>query len=544
MNFWTRHRQEFSLVALGAAHALSFAPGPLPAWGLPLVQLIAFAAFTYYLFQSTRLAQAAQRAFLFGWANFAVGLYWLYTSMHLYGGMHSALAVAAVLLLAAGMALYGTIAAALVWWFLRRTRPNPARTGSMLLATALFASVWALTEWLRGTLFTGFPWLAIGYAHADGIFSGWAAVVGVYGMSWLSAFTAAAIALVAQTRPQGNDQKAVVVLGLALVAGLAGMLIKYIPWAHPHGDPLIVRLAQGNIPQSQKFDPGHIQQGIDTYLTMAGLPPKAADGAPKIIVLPETVVPLFQNRVDPSLWQRWIDVARERNAGVILGVPLADTQGDLTRYTNSAIGITANTPLNAIIAGRPDLRYDKHHLVPFGEFVPTGFRWFVDTMTIPLGDFARGPLPAPLFSLAGQRIAPNICYEDVFGEEIIQFVRDRAPNEPGATLLVNMSNLAWFGDSWALRQHLQISRVRALETARPMLRATNTGSTAAIDPNGNVRAQLPAGVPGVLDVEVQGMTGLTPYVQWGNTPVLFLSVMVLGLAAGRRKDSEPSANTH
>jgi apolipoprotein N-acyltransferase len=198
-----------------------------------------------------------------------------------------------------------------------------------------------------------------------------------------------------------------------------------------------------------------------------------------------------------------------------------------------------------LLAGTPDMRYDKHHLVPFGEFVPPGFRWFVDAMTIPLGDFNRGAQRQALFNLHGQVLAPNICYEDVFGEEIIQSVRPSQQFGAGATNLVNASNLGWFGDSWALRQHLQISRMRALETARPMIRATNTGMTAAIDPNGVVRAVLPAHSKGVLDVEVQGTTGLTPYVRWGNTPVLTWTalLLLLGLALRGRRPQKGNVNT-
>src|SRR5690606_30603186 len=164
-----------------------------------------------------------------------------------------------------------------------------------------------------------------------------------------------------------------------------------------------------------------------------------------------------------------------------------------------------------------------------------GFRWFVDMMQIPLGDFHRGTLGQPPMSIAGQQVAPNICYEDVFGEEIIQSVRPDVAGG-GASILVNVSNLAWFGDSWSMHQHLQISRMRSLETARPMLRATNTGMTAAIAPNGMVRAVLQPHVKGVLDVEVQGTSGLTPYVRWCNTPVLMLSVLMLGTMNSPSRD--------
>ena len=247
--------------------------------------------------------------------------------------------------------------------------------------------------------------------------------------------------------------------------------------------------------------------------------------------MPETVIPLLQNRIPAGVWERWIDIARQRQATLILGAPLAEQTDGKPRYSNSAIAISADTTPDELLSARLAMRYDKHHLVPFGEFVPTGFRWFVEQMNIPLGDFHPGPLDQAPFAVAGQRLAPNICYEDVFGEELLAAVT--ASNN--ATLLVNLSNLAWFGDSWAVRQHLHISRMRARETGRPMLRATNTGMTAAIDPNGKVRAVLAPNALGVLDVEVQGTTGLTPYARWGNNPVLLLSAMVLGFSSGRRK---------
>src|SRR5690606_10848644 len=171
-------------------------------------------------------------------------------------------------------------------------------------------------------------------------------------------------------------------------------------------------------------------------------------------------------------------------------------------------------------------RYDKSHLVPFGEFVPTGFRWFVDAMVIPLGDFNRGPARQQPFDIAGQRIGFNICYEDVFGEELLPALRPGENGEPGATILANVSNLGWFGNSWALPQHLQIARMRSMETARPTIRATNTGATAIIDEKGSVRHRLPYHQAGVLDASVQGMSGLTPYARWGNFLVLILISIV------------------
>ncbi|AEC20619.1 apolipoprotein N-acyltransferase [Pusillimonas sp. T7-7] len=530
-------RRLAGLLPLGAVHALSFAPGPLPHWILPFVQILTLAVLAFFVFKAATTAQAALGGFLFGASHFAVGLYWLYISMHDYGGIAAPMAAAAVMLLAAALALYTTLASALARYLAGHQAHTLASYKRQVLLAAIWASSWTLFEWLRGTLFTGLPWLNIGYAHVEGMLASWAPVLGVYGLAWLAAFAAGAIALLACSKDTANDAKAAVGVGLAIVSGLIGIALGHVAWSKPQGEPMVVRLVQGNVPQSEKFDPQLLQNGLAAYLELAELAPKEPDGAPDLIVLPETVIPLFQDRIAPQIWQQWLAVAQERNAKIIMGIPLHDRPNNTDRYTNSAIAFDASTPLHALTSGAIQLRYDKHHLVPFGEFVPPGFRWFVDSMQIPLGDFNRGPVRQPLFPIKDQIIAPDICYEDVFGEEIIESVRDSASFGPGANILVNLSNLGWFGDSWALRQHLQISRMRALETARPMLRATNTGMTAAIGPNGVVRAALEPMSKGVLDVEVQGMTGLTPYVRWGNIPVLMWSGLLLLLGFYLRKKS-------
>ena len=531
------NRQAAGSLLLGAIHALSFAPGPLPAWSLPFIQIVSLAFLAFYVFQAATVRQAALNAFLFGIANFALGFYWLFISMHEYGGMAAPLAGAAVLLLAAVEALFIVAAATLSRWLSARHLRTHSNYGWHLLIAAVWASSWTLAEWLRGTLFTGFPWLNVGYAHVEGVLASWAPLVGVYGLAWFATFAAAAIALLGCAKDTKNDARAAVGVGCAIIIGLLGIGLSHIVWSRPQGEPMIVRLVQGNVPQSEKFDPQLLEEGLASYMQLAALEPKSADGAPQLIVLPETVVPLFQNRVAPQVWQQWLDIAKERNAQILMGAPLHDRHQGQHRYTNSAISFNAQTPLAALLAGNPDMRYDKQHLVPFGEFIPPGFRWFVAAMQIPLGDFNRGPVRQPLFPIHGQMISPDICYEDVFGEEIIQSVRDSELAGPGANILINISNLGWFGNSWALRQHLQISRMRALETARPMLRATNTGMTAAIDPNGAVRAALAPMSKGVLDVEVQGMAGLTPYVRWGNAPVLAWIglILLLGLMLRTRR---------
>lgn len=533
----SRWRYGGSLLLLGAAYAQAFAPEPLPAPILPYIQIICLAFLAKAVWSASSTKSSAAAGFLFGLGTFAVGLYWIFISLHRYGGMAVPLASAAVLLLAAVEALFFCAATAAAKWLSTRCLRSNDGYARHFLAVGVWASCWTFAEWVRGTLFTGFPWLAAGYAHVDGPLSGWAPLLGMYGVTWLAAFVSAAIGLLLHLRHSAQEAPGAATVAGAIALTLAGWLLGGLSWSQPEGKPVLMRLVQGNIPQSEKFDPALMQSGIETYMQLSALAPKEAGADPAVIVLPETIMTLFQNRYAPQVWEQWRNIAAQRNADIIMGVPLHSRgpQGD--RYTNSAISFNAATPVDQLLSGSTAMRYDKHHLVPFGEFVPPGFRWFVDAMHIPLGDFNRGSVRQKHFQIAGQQFAPNICYEDVFGEEIIRGVRPSDQYGPGATILVNLSNLGWFGESWALRQHLQISRMRALETARPMVRATNTGMTAAIDADGVVRAKLDSHVKGVLDVQVQGMTGLTLYTRTGNWPVLIFSVVLMLASLPRRRAS-------
>jgi len=292
---------------------------------------------------------------------------------------------------------------------------------------------------------------------------------------------------------------------------------------------VLVRLIQGHLDPQEKFNLQLLPQHLDLYRTLAALPPKDGAPPPQLIVLPETAIPILQDRVPEQEWQRWIDLAHAQKTTLLIGAPVRSGQ---SRAANSVLVLDATSTAAALIAGTAP-RYDKSHLVPFGEFIPPGFRWFVEAMSIPLGEFQRGDTRQPLFTIADQTVATNICYEDVFGEEIVGAVRASTEyGDAGASLLVNASDLAWFGDSWVQRQHLYMARMRSLETARPMVRATNTGMTAAIAADGAVYAQLDAHTIGVLDVEVQGRTGFTPYVRLGDTPILLWLAASLGILAG------------
>jgi len=544
--WWLKWRLALGLLLAGACHALSFAPDPLPLWALSALELITMAWLVHCVWRAPNALMAARRAWLFALAHFVIGLYWLTISMHTYGLMPLPLAILALIALSAFLAVYASLVAAVAHKISAQQLSNARQTpASLIVAALVWAAAWTLGEWLRGTLFTGFGWLNSGYAHMDSWFAGWAPVVGVYGVTFVAAFTAAALAAIvsaAQRTPSHQPKNALVGL-LAVALAVTGWGFKQHAWTTNYGQPLAVRLVQGNIEQDLKFTPSHIQSTIETHLKLAATPTPTGAPSPRLVLLPETALAVFQHQLSPSIWNAWRTLAAEQNSTLMMGAALFDRSTGT--YTNSVIGIDQTTPLEALTSGHTAMRYDKHHLVPFGEFVPWGFRWFVDLLAIPMGDFNRGSTQQQPFAVGGQHIAPNICYEDVFGEELLPALMSAslsgalalahtAAPQSGATILANFSNLGWFGDSWALRQHWQMARMRALETSRPMLRATNTGTTGVIDPQGRTLASLPPHRAAVLDISVQGQRGLTPYSSVGNLPVLLFAGFILLIAFYRR----------
>jgi apolipoprotein N-acyltransferase len=511
-------------LAAGAANTLSFAPTPHGGW----LELVIFVFFFAWLTRTTGWKSAALTGGAFGFGNFATGVWWLYVSMHDYGGMAAPLAGAAVVLFSLYLAVYPALAAG-IWSFCAGHARNGASDTDQPFSPTwhgalAFASAWAIGEWLRGTVFTGFPWLASGYAQVDGPFAGFAPVAGVYGVGWMLALVAALIvqALVPVLPSRGQLNAAAVgsagnagnaanrgIAGVAVPGGIAvaliaaGLLLPLVQWTLPANAPLTVRLLQGNVKQEMKFEEAGMRAAIDQYQQM--ITSKPAD----LVVTPETAIPVLAQQLPPQFASAVRNFSDTTGTAIVFGAigGTITPEGQVVDYTNSLFGVTPGT--------REVYRYDKHHLVPFGEFVPWGFRWFVNLMNIPLGDFARG----------------DICYEDIFGEEIARNIRE---SDTPAGVLVNSTNLAWFGDTIALDQHLQIARMRSLETGRPMLRATNTGMTAAIDANGKVIGRLTPYTIGSLDVSVQGTSGSTPYVTSGNNTVLAVSLLLLafGFAFG------------
>ena len=475
--------------AAGALSTLSFAP-----WGWWPLQILTLSL----LFAAVLQAPDRKRAGLYGWLfSFGwqvSGYWWLYVSMHQFGGLPGWMAVLAVALLAAALGLLAGIAMGLAEWLQQRG------TSRTLVALGGLPSLWMLSEWTRGWIFTGFPWVVSGYAHTDGVLAGFAPLIGVYGVGFVAALLAACLALF--------ERRA---LALAILVVAAGIGLKPVQWTAPHGQPLQVRLLQGNVPQEMKFEYGQVQAALAMYREAITAEP--AD----LVATPETALPMLAQRLPLDYLPSLQEFAQRSGTHIALGIPFSDNPND---YSNSVLGISPQ--------GGPLYRYDKHHLVPFGEFIPPGARWFVAMMNIPLGDFKRAPVLQGAFPVKDQKVLPNICYEDLFGEEIAaQLLYDWRRGSMPATVLLNVSNIAWFGDTIALPQHLQISRMRSLETGRPMLRATNTGMTAVVDARGQVSALLPPYTRGVLTATVQGMQGATPYMLAGNLSILLLAALLL-----------------
>ncbi len=513
------------LLAAGAVHALSFSPDPLPGWALPYVQVLAMAVPAYLVLGTRDIRRAALAAFVFSTSSFCVGVYWLYISMNHFGGLAAPLAALAVLLFSLYLSLYAALAGACTAWVGRGL--NFLCAPSALARCLLWAAAWTLGEWLRGFVFTGFPWNNIGYAHTNSLLSAWAPIWGVYGVAFLaalaSALTASIFHFLKHNRPGIIAVMASALLGMFLVS----LAVSRIDWFDRQGPAMTVRLVQGNIPQQMKFDPSQLMSSLQQQFALASRPSVDVHHTPSLIVFPETILPTFQDRMAPEFWQSVVELADQMNATLFMGSPMHTVEQGKDRYTNSVLSIDRNTSVTALMQAQDVPVYDKRHLVPFGEFVPFGFRWFVDALSIPLGDFDRGSQGQKSFVVDSQLFAPNICYEDVFGEELLPALRTQADGSPGASVLFNVSNLGWFGNTWALRQHLQIARMRSMETARPMIRATNTGTTAAIDAKGQVLAELPTAKADVLDVQIQGTQGLTLYARVGNWLIVIVSVLVL-----------------
>jgi len=482
--------QPICLLVLGALSVLGFAPFYIyPAVILSLIGLFIF------WFKAQTPKQAAKIGFIYGLGFYGAGIYWIYISLHTFGNMPWWMAGIATFLLCAFMALFIALVGALSVRFSAKNNLH------LIISIAAF---WALSDWIRSWIFTGFPWLTIGYSQVPySPLAGYMPMIGVYGVSLITVFIASLVACWF-VNYRHNLVWRRNTLAIFLLIWISGSLLKLVEWTTPIGKPISVALLQGNIAQSLKWVPEIAERTLQQYLNMA----ESSDA--KLIVMPETALPILSSQMPPDYAERLKQLGKRNQGDILVGV----VEYENGEYFNSMLSI----------GSAPTQKYRKSHLVPFGEYIPfkAAFGWiYRDWLNMPLSDLSRGSIHQQPMHIAGEKVAINICYEDVFGEEIIRQL-------PQAGILINVSNDAWYGESLAAYQHLQFSQARALETGRMMLRATNTGATAIIDTHGNVLKHAPHFSTSILNGFSQAHFGSTPYVRFGNW--LFLILCAFGLS--------------
>ena len=485
---------------LGGLSVYAYAPYRLY-WLMPL--LLAG------LFRLTTHSQKSIRmAYVWGIASGLSNFSWLYASMHDVAGMSSLLSGALVFLFALYYGSFFALAAGLV-------RLLAGRLQSLELW--IWPVAWLLVELLKNVVFTGFPFGVIGYTQIAGsLLAAYVPIVGVFGVSLLLALTAVLLLLACKLpRPRLALSQGLALAGLLCLWG-GGALLKPVYWTEAEGKPIKIALLQGNIDQTMKWNQTSLRATLDLYETM--IREQTAD----LILLPETALPLFYEELPDNLIAQWHSILASKHQALAMGIlhkVATETPNQPLLFANANAIAIFDSSTQAV-----DFYYKKH-LVPFGEYMPLKslLGGLYNKMAIPFADLYQGQVHQAPVSLAGQKVAFNICYEDGFGDELRLAARD-------STVMANVSNLAWFGrNSIAMDQHLQQSQARALENGRPLVRATNTGRTAFILPNGEIQSQLSTDVQGVLVDEVQGMKGLTPYQKWGDALMIFVAFVWVGL---------------
>lgn len=482
--------------AAGASLNLAFAP-----FGWWPIAVLAPAAL-FALIRGLPPRRAGWTGAAFGVGLFAFGTYWLYTCLHVFGLVPIWLTIVLQAALVALMSIYS----AALCYAANRFWLKPGATRAWLVLPVL----WVLLEWLRGWALSGFPWLSLGYAMIDSPLKGWAPLFGVYGVTWAAATIA--VALNVLLMPTVSITRRLIVLGGVVALLLIPALLGRCDWTRPAGSSIPIAAVQGAVSQDQKWQAKNLEETMTRYSQLTA----QAWGA-RLIVWPEAALPVLANGIQDFL-RRLQTQGRAHDADFAIG--LVNYSFETKRYYNGLL----------VLSDSGDGWYYKRHLVPFGEYfpVPAFVRTWMRLMSLPYDDITPGSEHQPRLSAAGQKLGLTICYEDAFGSQQLKTLRD-------ATLLINVTNNAWYGDSTAPHQHLQIARMRALESGRYLVRAANDGITAAIGPHGEIVARLPQFQEAVLRADVRPMTGLTPYARFGNYPVVSGAGLLLALAVWRRR---------
>lgn len=488
----------FTVFLAGCLLPLAFAPVNF----YLLAVLSPAVLFYFFLFATPR--QAAWLGWSFGLGYFAVGVSWVYVAIHVFGSSSIITAVLLTSIFICILAAYIALQGYLSVFFIRKFQVK----NEVVILLVVFPFFWVLLEWIRGWLFTGFPWINLGYSQTESFLSGYAAVSGVYGISLLLALSASLLIISFKDK---NKKRMISVFSI-LVIWFGGYLLSQVNWSEIKGKPLTVSLVQGNVEQKSKWQADQVEKRKQRYLSLT-----EQHWDSDLILWPENSLTVFYHNVKSNYLANLTRKAKQHNTDIILGLPVLDQVKD--EYFSSML-VIAGSAKNTNEHNRLPQFYHKNHLVPFGEYMPFAsvLRGIVAFFDLPMSGFTPGKYQQNLLMAAGEKIAPTICYEDAFGEDVIRFL-------PEASLILNASNNAWYGDSFAPHQHVQISQMRALETGRDLMRVTTNGVSALINYKGEITARSQQFKAGVVTGRVQPRTGATPYVRWGNSLVLFLLLM-------------------
>ena len=497
-DFKTRFPWIAALLACVAGALLPLAFAPFGLWPLAILLPIVL----LWSWDNATPGRAALRGGLFGLGVYGFGIYWVFISLHAYGNAPAPFAVLATTLMVLVMALYPAAFGGLI----ARWGPPPGPVRWLLV----FPALWTLLDWVRSWLFTGFPWLAIGYSQTDAPLGQLAPYVGVFGVGWAATLSAGLL----WTLLNSADWRARLGwLGLLAALWLGAWGLGRVAWVEPAGPALRVAIVQGNVTQDRKWNPDALDETLTRYVQLS-LPEQSQSD---VIIWPETAIPALLDEVRPFV-AALAGAAQQAEVDYVTGIPTGSWETSI--FHNSIIGV-----------GRSPGLYHKRRLLPFGEYLPLRglLLFFRDWVDIPMADFTPGGPEQPLFRAGGQPVGLSICFEAVFGSEIRRAL-------PEATWLINLSNDAWFKDSAAPHQHLQIARLRALEVGRYLARATNTGVSVIVDEQGRIKARGPQFQAEVIRGEIQPLRGLTPYARFGDWPAVAImtGLLILGLFLGRR----------
>ncbi len=502
---WARPYLLYTLIVVsGLLTPLAFAPYRLSFMMVLLLGTLFFFAYGH--------KHAVRLAYLWGLCAYVAQFYWIDIALHDTSGLPQYFALPLTLLLPAYLALYP----ALSFWLVRKLKLSAFQG---LVLGLPFA--WALGEFVRERAFTGFGWGALGYSQigAQSPLSGFAPVGGIHMVTLAVALITAWLVLA--LRAPKTSTMAGAIVGILLVLGFASS-VNGIAFTEPDGTKATVALGQGNIPQTLKWQEDQVMPTFQAYFQ------QVADTKADILILPETALPLMKQHIPVGWLQDFADTARHNGTALAMGMSQFAEDGE--NYLNVVVNMSDYD-------GAPDGQdpyYAKNHLVPFGEFIPLKSltNWLYQFMDIPLADTTRGGAGQAPLQLHNQRVAFNICYEDGFGDELIASAKQ-------SSLLANASNMAWYGDSYAMDLHLQQSQARALELGRYMVRSTNTGMTAIIKPNGEIQSEAVRVTRTVLQGEIEGRQGDTPYMRMGSSwPWFWLAaLMLLGLGGQARRQA-------